>query len=203
MQIRIAFALAIYLGSYFPLSLILLAQDLDMDVVKRRGLCPLASMLEVGCVSPLKNATWALSAVVVCLVGFLLTLVVLRMLKAKSRVTVTESKHVPADLINYVIPYVVSFMSLDYEQPPKLIGFAVFLIWLFWITYKSGQIALNPVLAVLGWKLYEIKYKHPAGAEIHVGRMLSKFDIRAGRSYRQTGLQDVMIAKSCEDGGLG
>ena len=69
---------------------------------------------------------------------------------------VTESKHVPADLINYVIPYVVSFMSLDYEQTPKLFGFAVFLIWIFWITYKSGQIALNPVLAVLGLSLIHI-----------------------------------------------
>ena len=201
MQIRIAFALAIYLGSYFPLSLILLAQDLNMDAVKR-DLCPLASMLELGCVSPFKNTILSLSAVFVCLGGLLLTLVVLRTLNVKSQVMVTESKHVPADLINYVIPYVVSFMSLDYEQTPKLFGFAVFLIWIFWITYKSGQIALNPVLAVLGWKLFEIKYKHPAGAEIHVGRMLSKFDIRAGRSYRQNGLQDVMIAKSCEEGGL-
>lgn len=199
MQIRIVFALAIYLGSYLPLSLILLVQDLNMDALKR-GLCSIPSFATFDCASPFRNAAWSVSAVGVCLAGFVATVAILRLLPAKDLVTVVESKHVPADLINYVIPYVVSFMSLDYDQTPKLIGFVVFLTWLFWITYKSGQIALNPVLAVLGWKLFEIKYRYPAGAEIHVGRMLAKLDVRAGRSYRQNGLQDVMVAKRRDDG---
>jgi hypothetical protein len=198
MQITIVFALAIYLGSYLPLSLILLAQDLDMEAVKR-GLCSVAAMSALNCASPFKNTVWSVSAVAICLVGFLATLFVLRLLSAEIRVTVTESKHVPADLINYVIPYVVSFMSLDYEQTPKLIGFGVFLLWIFWITYKSGQIVLNPVLTVLGWKLFEIKYKYPAGSEVQVGRMLSRIDVRPGRSYRQNSLQDVMVATDGEE----
>lgn len=197
MQLRILFAAAIYLGSYLPLSLILLAQDLDVEVVKR-GICPVGSMVALGCASPLKNPLYSLAAVAVCAAGMLATFVALRVLQTSQRVKVTESKHIPADLINYVIPYVVSFISLDFEQGTKLIGFAVFLIWIFWITYRSGQIVINPVLAAFGWKLFEVKYAYPAGSGIFVGRMLSKVDIEPDRTYLQGHLQDVMVVRGEE-----
>ncbi|WP_200957524.1 hypothetical protein [Methylobacterium sp. Leaf94] len=195
MQLRILFAVAIYLGSYLPLSVILLAQDVDVEAMKR-GICPLASMAAMECASPLKNPVWSLSAVVICAVGMLATFLALRRLPTPHSVKVTESKHIPADLINYVIPYVVSFISLEYDQPTKLIGFGVFLGWIFWITYKSGQIALNPVLAVFGWKLFEVKYIYGAGVRIFVGRVLSKVDIEPERSYPQGSLQDVMVVRT-------
>jgi hypothetical protein len=195
MQLRIAFALAIYLGSYLPLGLILLAQDLSVDVVLQ-GICPVRSMIALDCTSPLKNGTVSMSFAVACIVGLLATLFALRSLPTPHRIKVTESKHIPADLIAYVIPYAVSFVGLDLKDIPKLIGFAVFLGWLFWITYKSGQIALNPVLAVLGWRLYEVKYSFPGSGDILVGRMLSRIDIEPAQSYRQGWLQDVMVVRS-------
>lgn len=155
MQLRILIAAAIYLGSYLPLSLILLAQDIDLESVKR-GICPVWSIITLSCASPFKNPFWSLGAVAVCAMGMAATFVALRALRTTQRVKVIESKHIPADLINYVIPYVVSFISLDFEQGAKLIGFAVFLSWIFWITYRSGQIVLNPVLAAFGWKLFEV-----------------------------------------------
>lgn len=199
MQLRIAFAAAIYLGSYLPLSLILLVQDVDVAATMR-GVCSFKAMVALDCTSPFRNPAWALSAVVVCALGLMATLMALRQLPPGNRVTVTESKHVPADLINYVIPYVVSFMSLDYELGPKLVGFAVFLLWIFWITYKSGQIAMNPVLAVLGWKLYEIKYTFIPADQTHVGRALSKNALKAGQVYRQNAVQDVMVARGDDEG---
>lgn len=194
MQLRVGVAIAIFLGSYLPLSIILFVQDLRAE--KLNGCVSSAFSTEgLQCMDLLKNPWWSLSAVGICLLGGGLTLAAFRLLPARRVVSVTESKHVPADLINYVIPYVVSFMSLDYDQGSKMLGFFVFLGWIFWITYKSGQIALNPLLTVLGWKLYEIKYTFTAGKAVHVGRMLSKTAVSAERSYRQNGLQDVMIAK--------
>lgn len=197
MQLRILIAAAIYLGSYLPLSLILLAQDLDLEAVKR-GICPVESMVTLSCASPFKNPAWSLAAFAVCLVGMAVTFVALRIVRTPQRVKVSESKHIPADLINYVIPYVVSFISLDFEQGTKLIGSAVFLIWIFWITYKSGQIALNPVLAVFGWKLFEVKYVFHGGTSTFVGRVLSKVDIEPDRAYLQGHLQDVMVVRNEE-----
>jgi hypothetical protein len=197
MQPRIIIAAAIYLGSYLPLSVILLAQDLDLDALKR-GICPVGSMMTLSCTSPLKNPYWSFGAVAACALGMVVTFVALHALRTSQRVKVTESKHIPADLINYVIPYVVSFISLDYEQGTKLIGFGVFLIWIFWITYQSGQIVLNPVLAVFGWKLFEVKFTYPGGSDIFVGRMLSKVDIEPDRSYLQGHFQDVLVVRDDE-----
>lgn len=192
MQLRWVSAAIIYLGSYLPLSLILLAQDLDAKATAR-GLCQIADMRYGNCSAPFKHPTFSLAAVALCAACLCASLFALRVLPTKHRVNVVESKHIPADLINYVIPYILSFISLDYGDPPKLIGFAVFLAWIYWITFKSGQIVLNPVLAVLGWKLFEVKYRHFGSEDAFTGRVLSKREIAPGKTYRQGGLQDVMI----------
>ncbi|WP_131800170.1 hypothetical protein [Methylobacterium indicum] len=199
MQLRIPFAAAIYLGSYLPLSVILLAQDVDEKSLDNPA-CGFSQLANIGCSISLKNPAWSLGAVAICTIGLALTIFSLRLLPARVPISIIESKHIPADLINYVIPYVVSFMSLDYQQVPKLFGFLIFLGWIFLITYKSGQIALNPVLSVLGWKLYEIKYKYPSGTEIHVGRLLSKSTVNPGKRYYQNSIQDVMVAKRSTEG---
>ena len=68
---------------------------------------------------------------------------------------VKRMKATPNEIINYTFPYVVSFMGIAYGDPQKLIGFVVFLLWMFAITLKSGQILMNPLLLIFGWKLYE------------------------------------------------
>jgi len=66
-----------------------------------------------------------------------------------------RAKAIPNEIINYTFPYVVSFMGITYDDPQKLLGFGIFLLWMFSLTYKSGQILMNPLLLVLGWRLYE------------------------------------------------
>lgn len=87
---------------------------------------------------------------------------------------VQEVKAIPNDLINYVLPYVVSFMGLSYADPQKLGGFLVFWVVLFLITYRSGQILMNPLLIVLGWKLYEVKVGLGQSGAIRMARVLKK-----------------------------
>lgn len=98
--------------------------------------------------------------------------------------------------MNYVLPYVVSFMSLDFKDTNKFFGFLVFLSWLFLITFRSGQIILNPLLIVFGWNLYEIKYKYPRSPNIFTGRMLSRVAISPNTTYIQAPIQDVLIVKA-------
>lgn len=199
MQLRTPSALAIYVGSYLPLSVILLAQDVDMAAI-RRGSCSWEMVKALECSSPLKNWAFSASAVGICLACFLFTLYAIRLLSGSEPVTVTESKHTPADLINYVIPYVVSFMGLDYGEISKLIGFAVFFAWIFWITYKSGQIVLNPVLAVLGWRLFEVKYRFPGNSDVFTGRTFARVEIEPGQTYLKGALQDVMVISARPEG---
>lgn len=199
MQPTVPFAIGLYLGSYFPLALILVAQDLRLDAFKD-GFCSIHSLVAFDCATPFRNTIWSMSGVAVCAIGLLVTIVALRKLPMRQRVKIVETKHIPADLINYVIPYIVSFVSLDFSDSAKLIGFGVFFVWIFIITYKSGQLALNPVLAVLGWKLFEVKYTYHGAQDIFVGRMLSKNDIEPNQLYLQTPLQDVMIVRGDAEG---
>jgi hypothetical protein len=99
--------------------------------------------------------------------------------------------------MNYTLPYIVSFMSIDYQDIAKILGLAIFLVWMFWITYKSGQILLNPLLIVLGWRLYDLKYCFPGDPKKaeHTSKALSRGSIDAGETHRQEALADVLAIK--------
>jgi hypothetical protein len=47
-------------------------------------------------------------------------------------------------------------MGLDLGADGKFYGFMLFILLMFIITYRSGQILMNPFLLVAGWQLYEL-----------------------------------------------
>jgi hypothetical protein len=98
-------------------------------------------------------------------------------------ITVSEATYIPAEMMSYTLPYVVSFMSVSYQEHGKFAGLMIFLAWMFWITHKSGQVLVNPVLAVFGWRLYEIKYSYPGDAVLYSGRALAKGMIEPKHCY--------------------
>ncbi len=97
--------------------------------------------------------------------------------------------------MSYTLPYVVSFMSLDYQDTGKFVGLLIFLGWMFLITYRSGQLILNPLFAVLGWRFYEIKYTFPGSSAEYLGRVLSKALLEPGKRYSHSVVQDILIIK--------
>jgi hypothetical protein len=193
MQFRLLIAVIIFVGSYLPLSLILLAQNYDYSVVGQQVCWVLR---EASCSLPLKNPVFALGMFFACVACFLLTLLALARLKPKHEIIIREAKHVPADLMNYTLPYVVSFMSIDYQEMGKFIGFPIFLGWMFWITYKSGQIILNPLLIVFGWRMYDVTYSFPGSHVEHASSVLAYGVISPGERHRQISVQDVLVIKN-------
>lgn len=154
MQMRLFPALILFLGSYFPLSLILLIQDIKETSWK----APMCRIAEVSsCFLPeLTNPGRALGSLGICAVSLIIFMVLMKNLSGYSSLEVVDSKSVPNDLINYVFPYVVSFMGLDLGIDGKFFGFLLFIVLMFVITYRSGQILMNPFLLVAGWQLYEM-----------------------------------------------
>lgn len=194
MQLRRLSAFALYIGSYFPLCLVLLAQDIDFNAAEA-SLCNPSDWLKASCGLPLLHPAWSIGLVFISVACLLLTLWTLRVVEVSHRISVTEAKHIPADLINYIIPYVVSFMGLDFALPSKMLGFGVFFVLIFWITFRSGQIVMNPILAVFGWKLFEIKYSYLQSGDQFSGRVLSRNEIEPNKTYAQGNIQDVMIVR--------
>ncbi|RKJ88994.1 hypothetical protein D6R50_06785 [Aeromonas veronii] len=154
MQIRLFPALILFLGSYFPLSLILLIQDIKESSWKA-SVCRISEISS--CYLPeLTNPGRVLGLLGICALSLIVFMVLMKNLSGYSNLEVVDSKSVPNDLINYVFPYVVSFMGLDLGIDGKFFGFLLFIVLMFVITYRSGQILMNPVLLVAGWQLFEL-----------------------------------------------
>lgn len=196
MQYRVAIAVVVFVGSYLPLSLIMLAQDFNYAYLGR----PICLQFWVeGCTLPLKNPGFAIGIFLACLMCLGVAVWSLSALTPKQEIIVTEAKHVPSDLMNYTLPYVVSFMSIDYQEPGKFVGFLIFLAWMFWITQRSGQIILNPVLIVLGWRFYDVSYTFAGSTNPKNSGVLAKCAIEAGGRYRQVALQEILIVTNRQD----
>ncbi len=194
-KLRVLIAAIIFVGSYLPLSLILLAQNFDYSCLSK-SLCFNLWAADRSCVLPLKNPGFAIGIFIACVSCFVLTLATLRVVSPKHEIIIKNFKYVPAELMSYVLPYVVSFMSIDYQETGKFVGFLIFLGWMFWITYKSGQIILNPVLTAFGWRLYDITYSFPGNDREHSGPLLAKTKIMSGGRYRHAAIQDVLVIKA-------
>ena len=148
------------------------------------------------CHLPLLHPYWSITVALFSGVCVILTLIALRSIKMHLRICISDAKHVPTDLINYVIPYVVSFMGIDFGSISKLAGFGVFYFWMYWITFRSGQIIMNPLLVVFGWRLFEIRYRYLQSEDVFTGRVLARLEIEPGQTYRKSELQDIMIVKN-------
>lgn len=175
MQFRILPAALVFLGSYFPLAIILALQDVSAESWGR-GVC-----LDLRtCSFPDFDHPWlSMVGVVLTSICFILTLYVISRLRFKYPVVVLDSKPIPSELIGYSFPYIVSFMGVDYGSMGKISGLIVFLAWLFLITYRAGQVVMNPVLLILGWNLFDARVSingHERNAKI-----LSKKHLRPGR----------------------
>jgi hypothetical protein len=194
MQPRLAVAIPIFLASYLPLSIILLFQDLDLSVLAR-GVCRDPWHGASACDLPFQHPWASLSSVAICFGCLFLSLAALAALKPKHEVKILSSKHVAADLMNYTLPYVVAFTTLDYTDVGKLLGFLVFFAWMFVITLRSGQLGMNPVLIVFGWRLHEIEYQFTDSDQRRSALALSQVDLVTGATHRQEALQDMLIIK--------
>ncbi|MFM0042529.1 hypothetical protein [Paraburkholderia sediminicola] len=187
MQVKLIPSVSLFLGSYFPLSAILFLQDIS-EKSWAKSVCWSFKKCEFPILS---NPGRSLTFFAICLVSLLFFILVLNRIPGLHELTVKESKTVPNDLINYVFPYVVSFMGLDLGGSGKFYGFIVFLAWMFLITYRSGQILMNPLLLAMGWQLYEIS------ADIHGnGRniiALSKSKIYPGDKLKSCVVQGIYV----------
>jgi hypothetical protein len=192
MQFRVLTAFLIFLGSYLPLALILAAQDISSSWWKR-PICRWAKIASNQCdYAPFTHPLLALIPLLITCLAVLLSHVTFKKISFPFDIEVTSAKPIPNEIINYVFPYVVSFMGIAYDQQEKLIGFFIFLLWLFAITYKSGQIIMNPLLLMFGWNLYEANIT--VNNTTRAVRMLKRGKLSIGKHHAQT-IQDFYISR--------
>lgn len=179
MQFRLISAMVLFIGSYFPLALILLVQDIPKKYLDA-SFCHWGSSTRCS-FQLLEHPVLAISAVLLTGISLFATHWGLGKVRLRFEVEVLEAKSIPNDLINYVFPYVVSFMGLSYGDGGKMLGFLVFFLVLFIITYRSGQIVMNPFLIIFGWRIYEAKMVIGHSKEVRITRVLKQGKLFPGK----------------------
>lgn len=190
MQFRVISAFIVFIGSYLPLALILAVQDIPVSWWSR-PFCNFSS-LENCLFNPFSNPYLSVGFIGVTLFSVVISYFLFRKISFPFEGQVESSKVIPNDIISYVFPYAVSFMAMSYDAPDKLLGFAVFLLWMFAITYKSGQIIMNPLLLMFGWKLYEARIL--MRGQVRDVRILAQTSLVPG-TYKFQTIQDFYIAR--------
>lgn len=159
MRFNIIPSILLFLGSYFPLSIILMLQDIDAKYWSTPA-CTVGNIrkFEFHCVPPtLQHPAICASIITITLISLILLYIYLKKVTPRSVVEIEEIKSVPNDLVNYVFPYVVSFMGITLGETGKLMGALLFLCFMFILTYRSGEVIMNPILLLFGWRIYEVK----------------------------------------------
>lgn len=192
MQFRATSAFVIFIGSYFPLAIILAVQDIPSTWWEQPFCKPYPFNIDTCIFLPFKNTAFALSFLGLAAISATVANFMLRKVSFPYQIEIKTAKLIPNEIINYTFPYVVSFMGISYSEPEKLLGFSVFLVWMYAITYRSGQIIMNPLLLIFGWKLYESSILIN-GVQRDV-RVLKRGPLTTGFQKAQT-IQDFYICR--------
>lgn len=193
MQFKLLPSFIMFLGSYFPLSIILILQDIPSHAWSNH-LCTFSELTNFfdSCNFPSPtNPLLAYSLVAITFLSLIFVCTYLKILKGKTTLKIEDSKLIPNDLINYTFPYVVSFMGLSLDEHGKLAGALVFLLFMFLLTFRSGEIIMNPILLLLGWHIYEVT--GTINNQKRKFKALSKFAIHSNDNVKSRRAQNIYI----------
>lgn len=134
---------ALFLSSYIPLWLAMALKTGDITIVFRDVPVPVISVIFF---------------LTVLLSSFVLRGTFSLRKQKEPKFQDIESYKSRHDLLtSYLIAYVFPFVGLDYSLPVNWLIFGIFFITLAAIQIRSTQLHVNPVLAVLGYRIYEIE----------------------------------------------
>lgn len=96
-------------------------------------------------------------------------------------VKVKAIKSRSVDLINYTIPYIVSFFGFDLSKIEDVVSLIIFLLLMLLMTIKSKSVFMNPILLLAGFNLYDLEYEFDG--KINSTIVMSKYDMKNGDVY--------------------
>jgi hypothetical protein len=162
MKLRIWAAIIIFISSYSPLALILLIKDLDKVTWT------------------LRNPIIAISILAIAAISVFVLSITTRVIRQGDVVTLTRVSSKSGELVNYTIPYMISFFGFDLGDWRELSAFIVFMLLMCMLTIRTQNIFINPILALQGYGLYDVEFKE--GAEIKQAIFLSRNELHSGEN---------------------
>ena len=165
MKPKIITAILLFVSAYAPLVLILAVKDFDFEYY-------------YNFYHPL--TIWVLLSLSFFSI-FLLFFLVSSIKRGDMPVQILEIQNRSADLINYTIPYIVSFFVYDLSKMEDVISLSIFMLLLMILTIKSESLFINPILLIAGYNLYHLEFKFNQNQYSRI--VWSKFELKKGGHY--------------------
>ena len=172
-------SIAIFISGYTPLFLIMIIKDITGLNWYTYQFSSATLGFEnitfpIGFLMTNSSVVWGL--VVVSVISLLMLRYVLKNITSNPfEITITKAKSRSSEVVNYTIPYMISFVAFDLSKWQHLLSLIIFLGILCLLSIRSQSIFINPILAALGYGLYDCSYTENEKAKECV--MLSPKDL--------------------------
>jgi hypothetical protein len=133
-------SIIMFISSYSPLGLILVIKDFDFLNKK------------------FNNPIISLVILVIIVISIIILFIIVSNIKNGNLIKITKISNKSSELINYSIPYVISFIGINLANLSDLISFIIFMTFMYILTVNTQSIFLNPVLALCKYGLYDVEY---------------------------------------------
>ena len=141
MKLRPLASVFIFLSAYSPLSIIFLIQDIDFNTLN------------------LQHPKIVWTVIGVALLSCLIVWISVKSPKVSTPpVKIISSSNQSGELINYSIPYMITFFVMDLGNLKLILSFAFFMLLMYWLTIKTHNVFTNPILAFIGYNIYEVRF---------------------------------------------
>lgn len=187
-------SIAIFISGYTPLFLIMVIKDIkDLVWYTNTFSQPILglSQFQLPYWINFTNPLIVLSIVVIAIFSlFMLKYVLSNVSENPFDIEIKQAKSRSSEVVNYTIPYMISFVAFDLSKWQDLLSLLIFLSILCLLSIRSQSIFINPILAALGYGLYDCKYLENGREKECV--MLSKNDLANNSNEKYTKLNNYM-----------
>jgi hypothetical protein len=151
-----------FLSSYAPLAPIIIFKDYD------RRYHRIAHPIGVAIVAA------------IAVISVILLFLAMRSIREGVVVDVRSVSNKSGELVNYTIPYMISFFGFDLGDGNAVFAFVFFLLLMYVLTVRTQNVFINPMLALRGWSLYDVTFAD--GKIDRQGTFLTREELRPGHS---------------------
>lgn len=187
-------SIAIFISGYTPLFLIMIIKDfdrIDWQAYQLTSSILGFSQIDYPVGIVFKNSNVVLGLLIVAAVSLLMLRYVLKNITSNPfEITITKAKSRSSEVVNYTIPYMISFVAFDLSKCQDLLSLIIFMGILCLLSIRSQSIFINPILAALGYGLYDCVYTENGKEKECV--MLSRKDLTAKDVVKYKKLNNYM-----------
>lgn len=155
-------SIAIFISGYTPLFLIMIIKDfvrVDWQVYQLTSNIVVFSQIYYPVGIVFNNTKVVLGLLIVAAISLLMLWYVLKNITSNPfDITITKAKSRSSEVVNYTIPYMISFVAFDLSKGQDLLSLIIFMGILCLLSVRSQSIFINPILAALGYGLYDCAY---------------------------------------------